>query len=214
MRSPLWDDHTTWPKKGWTSRRHRIRAFGPAPSGDLIHHPHEADGVSSRLGALGLATDLLHHGHKVRGVGLGSECVTPRSRHNTSTKPNLLRPRDRQTWRFVSTARYQTRAVSHPNRSPPARPTPVGVTDGSRGSSAATTPGPRAPNTFQALSSVFPDGIRGYYTTQPRCRIAQPTVCFVELLIKSGFIIQRPAYALSIKSNESFAQNLTFRLSS
>ena len=51
--------------------------FGPAPSGDLIHHPHEADGVSWRLGALGLATDLLHHGHKVRGVGLGSECLTP-----------------------------------------------------------------------------------------------------------------------------------------
>jgi hypothetical protein len=51
--------------------------FGPAPSGDLIHHPHEADGISSRLGPGDLATDLLHHGHKVRGVGLGSECLTP-----------------------------------------------------------------------------------------------------------------------------------------
>ena len=87
--------------------------FGPAPSGDLIHHPHEADGVSSRPGPLGLATDLLHHGHKVRGVGLGSECFTPRSRHNPSTKPNSWRPRDRQTWRFVATARLQPRTVSH-----------------------------------------------------------------------------------------------------
>jgi len=87
--------------------------FGPAPSGDLIHHPHEADGVSSQHGPLGLATDLLHHGHKVRGVVLGSECVTPRSRHKTPTKPNLWRPRDRQTGRFVATARLQPRAVSH-----------------------------------------------------------------------------------------------------
>jgi hypothetical protein len=113
MRSPLWDDHTTRPETGWTSRRHRIRAFGPAPSGDLIHHPHEADGVSWQLGPGDLATDLLHHGHKVRGVGLGSECLTPRSRHKTSTKPNLLPPRDRQTWRFVATDRLQPRAVSH-----------------------------------------------------------------------------------------------------
>ena len=101
--------------------------FSPAPSGDLIHHPHEADGVSWQLGPLGLATDLLHHGHKVRGVVLASECFTPRSRHNTSTKPNLWRPRDRQTGRFVATARLQPRAVSHANRSPPARPTPVGA---------------------------------------------------------------------------------------
>ena len=143
MRSPLRDDHTTRPATGWTSRRHRIRAFGPAPSGDLIHHPHEADGVSWRLGPLGLATDLLHHGHKVRGVVLASECFTPRSRHKTPTKPNLWRPRFRQTGRFVVTARLQPRAVSHANCSPPARPTPVGVPEGRRGSSAATPPGQR-----------------------------------------------------------------------
>jgi len=59
------------------------------PAETSFTDPHEADGVLWRLKPLGLATDLLHHGHKVRGVELGSECLTPRSRHKTSTKPNL-----------------------------------------------------------------------------------------------------------------------------
>ena len=88
--------------------------FPKSPSGDLIHQSARGGwGLVARKGGLVLAADLLHHGHKVRGVGLGSECFTPRSRHKTSTKPNLWRPRDRQTWRFVATARLQPRAVSH-----------------------------------------------------------------------------------------------------
>jgi hypothetical protein len=89
------------------------------PAETSFTDPLEADGVSSRLGALGLATDLLHHGHKVRGVVL-----RPKN-HSTSPTPSPPCPEgtffDRPDRPWPQTSR-SVRPNSHAAANEPAFP--------------------------------------------------------------------------------------------